>query len=102
MNRAPAAQQIPATSTSTRAWRRPWMLSWATAAIDRVKSAETRAEEAEADDIELALVLRDRVHAVRRRADQAYPCTRTTRETMTGTGFDTGYAHSRDPQELNI
>ena len=67
-------------------WRRSWLLGWATTAITRIQAAEARAENAEADDTELALVLRDRVHAVRHHADQAYPHTRTTRETYTGTG----------------
>jgi hypothetical protein len=85
MTRALASQQVPATASSVRAWRRSWLLGWATDAIARVKTAEARAEKAEADDIELALVLRDRVHAVRHRADAAYPHTRTTRVTFTDT-----------------
>ena len=86
MTRTLAAQHVPATAHNARAWRRSWLLGWATTAITRIKTAEARAENAEADDTELALVLRDRVHAVRHHADQAYPHTRTTRETYTGTG----------------
>ena len=86
MTRTLARQQVPETAASVRAWRRSWLLGWATAAIARVKTAGTRAENAEADDVELALVLRDRVLAVRDRADQAYPHTRTTRVTYTATG----------------
>jgi hypothetical protein len=40
-------------------------------------------------------VLRDRVLAVRHRADAAYPHTRATRQTFTGTGYDLGYSHGR-------
>jgi hypothetical protein len=97
MTVALASQEVPATATSVRAWRRSWLLGWATAAIARVKTAEARAENAEADDIELALVLRDRVHAVRQRADAAYPDTQPTRQTFTGTGYDMGYSHGHEP-----
>jgi hypothetical protein len=90
MTRTLAAQHVPATAHSARAWRRSWLLGWAATAITRIQAAEARAETAEADDTELAPVLHDRVHAVRHRADQAYPHTRTTRETYTDTGFTAG------------
>ena len=93
MTRALAAQQVSATAASARAWRRSWMLGWATAAIARVKAAEAHAENTAEDHTELALVLLDRARAVQRRADEAYPSTRTTRETVTSTGYDSGYAH---------
>lgn len=92
MTRALACQQVP-DAASPRAWRRAWMIGWATAATARIRAAETRAENAAEDGTELALALRDRALAVQHRADQAYPCTSTTRETVTSTGYDTGYAH---------
>jgi hypothetical protein len=96
MTRTLARQHVPETAPSVRAWRRSWLLGWATAAIARVKTADTRAENAEADDVELALVLRDRVLTVRRRADAAYPHTRTTRVTYTGTGYSPGQPPGHD------
>jgi hypothetical protein len=35
MTRSLASQQVPATAPSVRAWRRSWLLGWATAAIAR-------------------------------------------------------------------
>jgi Lon protease-like protein len=94
MSQALAAQEVPATATSVRAWRRSWMLGYATAAVACIEAAEARAL-AEADDgPELAIVLHQRAQAVRSRSDEAYPFTRTTRESYTASsGYDTGYSH---------
>jgi hypothetical protein len=96
MTRGLASQQVPATAPGVRAWRRSWQLGWAAAATARIKTAEARAENAEAVDAGLAIMLRDRVLTVRRRADAAYPRTRATRETYTGTGYALGHSPGHD------
>jgi len=94
MSHALAAQEVPATATSVRGWRRAWMLGYATAAIGRIEAAEARAVEEADDHPELVIALHQRAQAVRRRADEAYPHTRTTRESYTAdSGYDSGYSH---------
>ena len=94
MTHALAAQEVPATAASVRAWRRAWMLGYATAAIGRIEAAEARALEEADDGPELVIALHERAQAVRRRADEAYPFTRTTRESYTASsGYDSGYSH---------
>jgi hypothetical protein len=97
MSHALAAQEVPATATSVRAWRRAWMLGYVTAAIGRIEAAEARAIEEADDHPELAIVLHQRAQAVRRRSDEAYPHTRTTRESYTASsGYDSGYSHGHN------
>ncbi len=107
MARALAAQPVPATAPSTKAWRRSWMLGYSSAAVSRVRAAEDQA--AAAADAQsaasggngpsTALVLTDRSLIVRNRARQAYPRTRQTRVTYTGNGYNSGY---REGQKADI
>jgi len=99
MSRALVAQVVPDTATSARAcaraWRRAWMLGWATSAVDRIKATETQAFDETEDALELAIVLRERAVLVHRRADQAYPGARETRQRYSAvSGYDAGSAYS--------
>ncbi len=89
--------QVPAWSRSPRAWRRSWLLGFATAVISRVRAAEhaaacqaTRPDAAAGS--RTALVLADRAQVIRREAESAYPLTRTARVTYSGSGYQDGYA----------
>jgi hypothetical protein len=103
MARALAPQPVPAAAGRVKAWRRSWMLGYATAVVARVRAAEDAAAadaSAEPDGgPSTALVLADRALTVRRHAEQAYPRTRRTRVTYTGTGYTDGY---REGQKADI
>jgi Protein of unknown function (DUF2786) len=95
------AAQIPVAtgaegSGSVRAWRRSWLLGFATAVIARVRAAEQRAERSAATPGGVpgraALVLADRAVVIRQHVARAYPQTRTARMTYSGSGYRAGYA----------
>lgn len=92
-----AAARVPAWSRSPRAWRRSWLLGFASAVISRVRLAEHAAASRDHTDPDAApsrtaLVLADRARVVRRRVEQRYPLTRTSRVTYSGSGYGAGYA----------
>jgi hypothetical protein len=92
-----AAADVPAWTRSPRAWRRSWLLGFATAVVSRVRAAEQQAAtEATAPAAKsgsrTALVLADRRQVIGRNIEQAYPLTRKTRLTYSGSGYGTGYA----------
>ena len=92
-----SAAEPPAWARSTRAWRRSWLLGFATAVVARVRAAEqaaaTRAADVPAGNgATAALVLADRTEIIERTLRQAYPVTRTSRVTYSGTGYGNGYA----------
>jgi Protein of unknown function (DUF2786) len=115
MNRALAAATAPGTEFgaamtmhhSPKAWRRSYLLGFASAVVGRVREAEQRA--ARASDTErsdageagksTALVLADRSLVVRSMVSRTYPRTRTTRVTYTGNGYGSGY---QDGQRADI
>src|SRR5262247_3232664 len=75
-----ATAQPPHWSRSPRAWRRSWLLGFATAVVARVRAAEqeatSRATAPEArSGSQPALVLADRALVIRRNLEQAYPVT---------------------------
>jgi Protein of unknown function (DUF2786) len=89
--------EVPSWSRSPRAWRRSWLLGFATAVISRVRAAEQAAASratgaADATGSRTALVLADRTQVIRGEAERAYPLTRTARITYSGTGYRDGYA----------
>jgi Protein of unknown function (DUF2786) len=94
-----AGAQVPAWSHNPRAWRRSWLLGFATAVISRVRAAEHAAacQAAGPDDgsSRTALVLADRAQVIRGEAERAYPLTRTARVTYSGTGYRDGYAQGQ-------
>ncbi len=95
-----AGAQVPAWSRSPRAWRRSWLLGFATAVITRVRAAEYAAtcqatDPAAATSSRAALVLADRAQVIRGEAERAYPLTRTARVTYSGTGYRDGYAQGQ-------
>ena len=92
-----AGAQVPSWSRSARAWRRSWLLGFATAVISRVRAAEHAAAcqataPAAAAGSKTALVLADRALVIRRNVEQAYPVTRTAKVTYSGSGYGDGYA----------
>jgi hypothetical protein len=108
MARALAAQPIPGYGGGAKAWRRSWMLGYASAVVARVRAAEEAAVVASAASAEdtaasggasAEIVLADRALTVRLQAEQAYPRTRRTRVTYTGNGYADGY---REGQKADI
>ena len=102
MARALALQPVPVSGGRAKAWRRSWMLGYCTAVVGRVKEAEEaaaaaadRVDGAGASGPSTALVLADRALTVRRHAEQAYPRTRKTRVTYSGSGYRDGYAEGQ-------
>ena len=95
-----SAAEPPAWSRSPRAWRRSWLLGFATAVVARVRAAEQRAAQRAAgapagSGPSAALVLADRTEIIDRTLRQAYPVTRTSRVTYSGSGYGTGYAQGQ-------
>lgn len=112
MQRALAQATAPGTpgwvalaiARSQKAWRRSYMLGFASAAVARIIAAEERvlkSEETAAGPGEksTALVLADRSLVVRARIAQAYPRTRKTKVTYSGNGYQAGH---RDGQRADI
>jgi uncharacterized protein DUF2786 len=95
-----AATHPPAWAQSARAWRRSWLLGFATAVVARVRAAEQgaakRASDAAAGDgPSAALVLADRTEVIDAALRAAYPVTRTSRVTYSGSGYGSGYAQGQ-------
>jgi Protein of unknown function (DUF2786) len=86
---------------SPRAWRRSWLLGFASAVIGRVKEAEQAAAsqagpgEAGGGASRAALVLADRSLVIRDAMRREYPVTRQARMTYSGTGYGDGYARGQ-------
>ena len=85
---------------SARAWRRSWLLGFATAVVARVRAAEEGAARQAADPAagsgsRAALVLADRTEVIGRTLRHAYPRIRTSRVTYTGNGYGTGYSQGQ-------
>jgi hypothetical protein len=95
-----AATQPPAWAQSPRAWRRSWLLGFATAVVARVRTAEHGAAQRAADAVtgdgrSAALVLADRTKIIERTLSAAYPVTRRSRVTYSGNGYGSGYAQGQ-------
>ena len=95
-----AAAPVPAWSRSPRAWRRRWLLGFAAAVVARVHAAEQEAmSRATAPDArsgsQTALVLADRALVIRRNIEQAYPVTRKSQVTYSGSGYSAGYTQGQ-------
>lgn len=105
MARALAAEPVPGAGSGAKAWRRSWMLGYASAVVARVRAAEetavadATAAGAATDGPSTALVLADRAMTVRRHAEHAYPRTRKTRVTYSGNGYQAGF---REGQKADI
>ena len=92
-----AAAEVPGWARSPRAWRRSWLLGFTSAVVARVRAAEQRAaEQAEHEHTGTGpgteLVLADRPQIIQHAIDHAYPTTRKTRMTYSGSGYGAGYA----------
>ncbi len=96
MSHGLAGARVPEWSSSPRAWRRSWLLGFATAVIARVRQAEHGAmiaatERGRTGSDRTALVLADRSLVIRHQVEQAYPITRKARVTYSGSGYRDGY-----------
>ena len=96
MHHGLAGVRPPEWTRSVRAWRRSWLLGFATAVVTRVRAAERgaaqQADTGSAGPRQAALVLASREQVVAGRAAAAYPVTRKARTTYTGTGYRDGFA----------
>jgi len=95
-----AAAQVPGWSRSPRAWRRSWLLGFASAVVSRVRAAEQRATRgATAPGApgagRAAVVLADRRQVIVRSVEQAYPLIRRSRVTYSGSGYGAGYTEGQ-------
>jgi Protein of unknown function (DUF2786) len=95
-----AAAEVPAWSRSPRAWRRSWLLGFAAAVVARVRVAEQDAtSKATAPESrsgsQTALVLADRALVIRRNIERAYPVTRKSQVTYSGSGYGAGYTQGQ-------
>ena len=95
-----AAAPVPAWSRSPRAWRRSWLLGFAAAVVARVHAAEQEAtSRATGPDArsgsQTVLVLADRALVIRRNIEQAYPVTRKSQVTYSGSGYSAGYTQGQ-------
>jgi len=100
MSHGLAGARVPEWSASPRAWRRSWLLGFATAVIGRVREAEHGAvmaatAKAGNDGERASLVLADRSLIIRRQVEQAYPVTRKARVTYSGSGYRDGYSQGQ-------
>jgi hypothetical protein len=82
---------------SVRAWNRSFLLGFATAVIARVKQAENKAAGEAASttagrSTSVAVALVDRAQVISHNLKTAYPKTRSTRVTYSGTGYARGNA----------
>ncbi len=95
-----AAAEVPSWSRSPRAWRRSWLLGFTSAVIARVRAAEQRAAAQAGHEHTDAgpgtqLVLADRAQIIERTLATAYPTTRKSRTTYSGSGYGAGYAQGQ-------
>jgi Protein of unknown function (DUF2786) len=95
-----AAAEVPSWSRSPRAWRRSWLLGFVSAVVARVRAAEQGAAEQAAQEPSgqgpgTQLVLADRAQVIQRALDHAYPTTRKSRMTYSGSGYGAGYAQGQ-------
>ena len=105
MARALAAEPVPAFGGQAKAWRRSFMLGYASAVVARVRAAEAaavktaEAEQAAKGGPGAAVVLASRETVIKTNVNQAYPKTRKTRVTYSGNGYQAGY---REGQKADI
>lgn len=97
MWRGLAAAPVPGRVRSVRAWRRSWLLGFATAVVQRVRAAERRATAeaalpAAGSGSRAELVLADRQQIIERNLGLAYPMTRRAQITYSGSGYGEGFA----------
>jgi hypothetical protein len=95
-----AVAEVPDWSRSPRAWRRSWLLGFASAVIARVRAAEDKATRgatapAAGSGSRTSLVLADRTRVIRHNIEQAYPVTRKSRVTYSGNGYGSGYTQGQ-------
>jgi hypothetical protein len=91
---------IPGWSRSPRAWRRSWLLGFISAVVSRIRAAEQDAttkatSPAAAEGGRMTLVLADRRQVIMRNIEHAYPVTRKTQMTYSGSGYGAGYTEGQ-------
>jgi hypothetical protein len=93
--------KVPSWSRSPRAWRRSWLLGYVSSVVSRVRAAEQAAQTRETkrpmgEGQKLTLVLADRKQVIHRNITAAYPETRATRMTYSGSGYGAGHAEGQN------
>lgn len=93
--------EVPPWSRSPRAWRRSWLLGFTSAVVSRVRAAEAAAVRHETgrpmgEGQKLTLVLADRRSVITRNITSAYPETRKTQMTYSGSGYSAGHAEGQN------
>jgi hypothetical protein len=93
--------QVPDWSRSPRAWRRSWLLGYVSAVVARVRAAEEAALKHETsrpmgEGQTMTLVLADRRQVIMRNITEAYPVTRKTQMTYSGSGYGAGYTKGQE------
>lgn len=91
---------VPGWSRSPRAWRRSWLLGYISAVVSRVRAAEAAAVSNETvrpagEGQKLTLVLADRRQVITRNIEHAYPVTRKTQMTYSGSGYGAGHTEGQ-------
>ena len=93
------AAPVPEWASSPRAWRRSWLLGFASSVVGWVRAAEEAAAGqvpgGEPAASRTALVLADRSEVIREHVGQAYPRLRRTRITYSGSGYGAGWAQGQ-------
>ena len=94
------AAPVPEWASSPRAWRRSWLLGFASSVIARVVAAEEAAASQASGGgpvaaSRTALVLADRSDVIRGHVGQAYPRLRRSRITYSGSGYRAGWAQGQ-------
>ena len=95
-----AVAQVPGWSRSPRAWRRSRLLGFISAVVSRVRTAEQAATSqatspAATEGARMTLVLADRRQVIMRNIEHAYPTTRKTQMTYSGSGYGAGYSEGQ-------
>jgi hypothetical protein len=94
-----AVAEVPAWSRNIRAWRRSWLLGFASAVVGRVRAAEQQAASQavtpSGDGSKTAVVLADRNQVIQRNLAVAYPHIRKSKVTYTGNGYGAGYSEGQ-------
>jgi hypothetical protein len=98
-----ANAEVPGWSRSPRAWRRSWLLGYVSSVVSRVRAAEQAAQASETkrpmgEGQKLTLVLADRRQVIHRNITAAYPETRKTQMTYSGSGYGAGHAAGQEAQ----
>jgi hypothetical protein len=93
-----AGARVPDYCGNVRAWRRSWLLGFATAVIGKVRAAEAAAvktADTEPSGHSAVVAIADRNLIIEAAVKEVYPRTRTARVTYSGSGYAAGHEKGR-------